>query len=121
MSKKVNTGLALSVRQPFAWAILQGIKKKEYRAIPTKIRERVYIYASLKYRDDAYALKYLKGTGINVEDLPCGKILGSVEIIGCRPDVRNGYAWILANPVIFKRYPSFTGHANPVWWKPRLK
>ena len=41
--------LALSIRQPFAEEILRGIKKIEYRSRSTKIiRERFYIYASLK-------------------------------------------------------------------------
>lgn len=37
---------ALSVRQPYAEQILCGTKKIEYRSIATRIRERVYIYAS---------------------------------------------------------------------------
>lgn len=37
---------ALSVRQPLAEKIMLGIKKIEYRSIPTNIRGRVYIYAS---------------------------------------------------------------------------
>jgi len=39
---------AISIRQPWVEQILRGIKKKEYRDIPTNIRERVYLYASLK-------------------------------------------------------------------------
>ena len=39
---------ALSIRQPYAEQILRGTKRFEYRSRPTTIRERVYIYASLK-------------------------------------------------------------------------
>ncbi|MBI4768802.1 MAG: ASCH domain-containing protein [Deltaproteobacteria bacterium] len=37
---------AISIRQPWVELILLGKKKAEYRSRPTKIRERVYIYAS---------------------------------------------------------------------------
>lgn len=39
---------AISIRQPFVELILRGLKKREYRSKPTNIRERVYLYASLK-------------------------------------------------------------------------
>ena len=38
---------ALSIRQPHAEAILRGVKTTEYRSRATKIRGRIYIYASL--------------------------------------------------------------------------
>lgn len=43
---------AISIRQPYVELILLGVKKREYRSIPTNIRERVYIYASLKPGED---------------------------------------------------------------------
>ncbi len=42
---------AISIRQPFVELILRGDKKFEYRSTPTKLRERVYIYASQKPKD----------------------------------------------------------------------
>ncbi len=39
---------AISIRQPWVEQILRGLKRKEYRDVPTNIRERVYLYASLK-------------------------------------------------------------------------
>jgi len=38
---------ALSIRQPHAEAIMRGVKKIEYRSGPTKIREKIFVYASL--------------------------------------------------------------------------
>ena len=38
---------ALNIRQPHAEAIMRGVKRIEYRTISTKIRETIYIYASL--------------------------------------------------------------------------
>jgi len=43
---------AISIRQPFVEAILDGKKKIEYRSRKTNIRERVYIYASLGMREE---------------------------------------------------------------------
>ena len=109
---------ALSVRQPFAWAILKGKKKIEYRSRPTNIRERVYIYASLQYRDDDYALRLMRGSGLLVEELPRGCILGSVEIVDCRENDSGEWEWKLAKPVKLSRclYPK--NAPQPVFWRP---
>lgn len=48
----VPSGRAISIKQPFVEEILQGLKVYEYRSRPTKIRGRVYLYASLKPRED---------------------------------------------------------------------
>lgn len=45
---------AISVRQPYVEMILRGIKKSEYRSQLTHIRERVYLYASLKPGDEKW-------------------------------------------------------------------
>jgi predicted transcriptional regulator len=37
----------LSIRQPHAEAILRGVKPIEFRSHPTKVREWIYMYASL--------------------------------------------------------------------------
>lgn len=75
--------IALSIRQPFANRILSGEKVIEYRTIPTKKRERVYIYASK--------------TQLPV-GLIGGVIIGSVEIIDCT-ETEDWWLWHLANPV----------------------
>lgn len=46
--KDVETGRAISIQQPFVEPILIGKKKYEYRNRPTKIRGRVFLYASLR-------------------------------------------------------------------------
>ena len=43
--------LAISIRQPCVEQIFRSIKKEEYRSRPTKIRGRVYVYASLRRGD----------------------------------------------------------------------
>ena len=39
--------LALSIRQPWAWLILNGGKDIENRSWPTKVRGRVLVHASI--------------------------------------------------------------------------
>lgn len=45
---------AISIRQPYVEMILRGVKKVEYRSQVTHIRERVYLYASLKPGNEKY-------------------------------------------------------------------
>ncbi len=59
---------AFSVHQPYAEQILRGTKKYEYRSIPTLIRGRVYVYATLNG-----SMQFLRG-----------RILGTVEVIACQ-------------------------------------
>lgn len=52
---------ALSIRQPYAEEILQGIKTIEYRPNPTKkIGERFFIYAAKQYPKPADLKKFCK-------------------------------------------------------------
>ncbi|MBM3127554.1 MAG: ASCH domain-containing protein [Chloroflexi bacterium] len=100
---------ALSVRQPYAEQILRGTKKIEYRSIPTKIRERVYIYASKKRaRFDAKAEREKFATGV---------LIGTVEIVDCR--LRNGeYHWHLARPRRLAKLLKPRHQPQPVWFHP---
>ena len=110
---------ALSIRQPYAELILQGIKTIEYRSRRTRIiGERFYIYAS-------------KGTGQlaigngaertltqrETEQLPRGVIVGSAKIAAC--EANNGqYHWHLSNVKRLKRPRKPKGMPQPVWFNP---
>lgn len=98
---------ALSLRQPYAWLIATARKRIEYRSWPTKIRERVLIYASLRSGDafEEHALAVEFGlTDAELADLPRGVIVGYVEIVDChRIDDYLGFGWHLAQPVQFRR------------------
>jgi hypothetical protein len=59
---------AISFRQHFVELILRAEKKFEYSTTSTKIRERVYIYASLKPKDSK---KVDKAPG----ELPAGVVM----------------------------------------------
>lgn len=108
---------AISIKQPFVEQILRGTKRYEYRTIPTKIRERVYLYASLSPRTDKEAwrgMTKLKG------QLPLGLIVGSVEIVDCRPDP-DGYAYKLAAPKRLRVPLRPINQPCPVFWRPIFK
>jgi hypothetical protein len=97
---------ALSVKQPYAEQILLGRKKYEYRSIATRIRGRIYIYATLKPLDH---------TNLH---LPRGQIIGTVEITGCEWSKRqNCYRWKLSRPRRIRPCIPLN-HPQPVWFYP---
>ena len=104
---------ALSVRQPFAEQIMRGTKTIEYRRTPTRIRERVYIYAS----KGARPLEDWKTMNAHPGDLPTGVLVGTVEIIDCTGTNRN-YQWGLANPRRLSRRLKPKNRPQPVWFRP---
>lgn len=110
---------AISIRQPYVEQILQATKKIEYRSIRTNIRERVYLYASLKPASDAGAWRSVKR---EPGDLPTGVIVGTVEIVDCRQSRRmDEFHYILARPKRFRVPLRATNQPQPVFWRPKLK
>ena len=76
--------LALSIQQPWAYAILKLGKDIENRTWPTKVRGRVLIHAGKRY--DTGADLWFRQQGIYIplgESSYTGGIIGSVEIIDC--------------------------------------
>jgi hypothetical protein len=104
---------ALSVCQPFAEQILRGTKKIEYRSRATKIRERVYIYASKTPRP----IKDWEKMNMQPGDLPTGVLVGTVEITGCT-GMPGDYKWHLANPQRLARMLKPKNQPQPVWFYP---
>jgi len=109
---------AISIRQPFVELILQGKKKYEYRSTPTKIFERVFIYASLKDNPDPSSWRKL---GISPEKLKRGKIVGSVEIVGCIKLKERDYKYVLRNPKRIKKVLQHINQPTPKFWFPKFK
>lgn len=103
---------ALSVRQPWAWAIFQG-KDIENRNWATNYRGLVVIHAAKTFvrRDVDDAAVFCAQMGLSVpfrEDLVWGAALGIVEIVDCQHSrERQGwglpfqYHWKLSNPQLF--------------------
>ncbi len=106
---------AISIRQPFVEAILDGKKKIEYRSRKTNIRERVYLYASLTPADEEWFAEF----GYRKEDCPTGVIVGTIEIVDC---TTNGWEYEihLANPVRFSKFLKPKNQPQPMFWRPQF-
>jgi hypothetical protein len=80
---------ALTIRQPWAWAIFHAGKDIENRDWPTRLRGRIAIHAAKEMtRDYEGALFFMQeATGKfqcpSFEELIRGAIIGTVEITGC--------------------------------------
>jgi len=77
--------IALGVRQPWAELILRGIKTVEVRSLPTNVRGPIYLYASKKLAETPAAKAAAARHGVDPTALPCGLLVGTVEIAGCEP------------------------------------
>jgi len=96
---------ALSVKQPFAWLIIQGIKDVENRSWPTDLRGEVLIHAGWHFDDEGYqrVCEEMAITLPDKEEFLRGGIIGSVKITDC---IRDGnsvwfegpYGFMLAEP-----------------------
>ena len=80
--------LALSIRQPWAWLIVNGFKDIENRTWPTHFRGRIYVHAGKGMTKAEYeeGLILADDAGIAIpafRDLQRGGIVGEVEIADC--------------------------------------
>ena len=116
-NRKQVTGMrALSVRQPAAEAIMRGVKKTEYRSGPTKVRGRVYVYASqgrFSAADEAEMMGHYGIKDVSCDDLPRGVLVGTVELYDCA-----GGRWRLRKPGRAKRLLKPKKRPQPVWFYP---
>ncbi len=105
--------IGLGIRQPWAELILRGIKTIEVRSQPTNVRGPIYLYVGKKLADIAAADEMVERHALDVDALPMGIIVGTVDIVDCRackaadessscvpPSVmKNKFGWQLANPI----------------------
>lgn len=105
---------ALSIKQPWAWAIMDGYKPVENRDWPTRFRGTVAIHASKGMTkpeyDDFYMFIREEPVGFYVieklpqyEQLERGVILGTVDIVDCVKDHPSPwfvgeYGFVMASP-----------------------
>ena len=116
LGNDVRSMRALSIRQPCAEAIMRGVKTTEYRSGPTYIRGRILIYASQsRYQadDETEMLQEFGITDVDVDDLPKGVIIGSVELY----DSNDG-EWYLRDPQRAEKFVQPVNRPNPVWFYP---
>ena len=88
----------------------------EYRSQDTKIRERVYLYASNTPGPNAEWRKLRMEPG----DLPTGKIVGTVEITATRRLKDGSFAYKLEKPLRLRRHLNATNQPQPRFWKPQF-
>ena len=112
---------ALSVRQPHAEAIMLGRKRIEYRTKPTNIRGVIYVYASQTTKPgDSDLLAQYRMKSVDIDELPRGVLLGTVELYDCQPsdEYEDEFEWKLRNAIRAKRKRKPTALAQPVWFYP---
>jgi hypothetical protein len=74
--------IALGVQQPWAELILRGVKTVEVRSQDPRIRGPIFLYASKRTSALPAAAEAAARHGIDVESLPRGVLVGTVEIVG---------------------------------------
>jgi len=108
---------AITIKQPWASLIVEGLKDIENRTWATKYRGPVLIHASAKYacsfphealsNEQFDALSREKQNELLLRDYPVSAIIGQVDIVDCvqnHPSVwgeRSVWNWVLSNPVKF--------------------
>lgn len=121
------TEIALSIRQPWAWAILYAGKDIENRTWSTRFRGRILIHASKKPDNcgDEW-INFIHSSaislGMNAKDIPAarnlgfGGIVGEAEIVDCVTDYESlwfggPYGFVLKNtkPLPFQPYKGALG------------
>lgn len=109
---------AISIRQPSVELILRGVKKEEYRSRPTRIRERVYLYASKRPAGQSAHWRLARAAPGH---LPTGRIIGSVEVVDCRWHSRyQCYAYVLKKPARLRSSRVPKNQPQPGFWRPQF-
>ena len=100
---------ALSIRQPWAWLVVNGYKNIENRTWSTGFRGRIYVHAGQRTVADDYPeqREYLARAGIVIPVVVArGAIVGEVTITGCvslsdSPWFCGPYGFTLEDPVAY--------------------
>ena len=112
-----STMLALSIRQPWAELILRGVKVEEFRSRRTNVRGRIFLYASLGRYNAADEAAWGVEHTIDINALPRGLIVGTVELYGCA-GAYDDWLWRLRLPERLPVPRKPTRRPNPVWFYP---
>lgn len=83
----------ISVRQPYAEAILRGEKVREFRSRPVKPGP-LAVHASLSISEEGCRLH----PECRTPDAPLGSVVGLVEVVACEEASPGRFSWLLANP-----------------------
>jgi ASCH domain. len=116
----------LSIRQPFAWLVVNGIKDIENRSRRTHYRGPILIHASTnKSALNADNMELCQArSGLRLpEEYDVGGVIGVVEIVDCvrrhSSPWKHGpsWGWVLANarPLKFRECKGAVGFFYPKW------
>ncbi len=108
---------ALSIRQPWAWLVVNGYKDIENRTWSTNFRGRIYVHAGQRMVVDDYPeqRQYITQAGIVIPVLLArGAIIGEVTITGClaasdSPWFCGPYGFTLEDPEAYDTPVPFRG------------
>jgi hypothetical protein len=104
---------ALSVRQPWAWLIVNGVKDIENRSFRTHRRGPLLIHAASSldgFADNIECVERKHGISVPSE-LDRGGIVGVVDVSDCVESHKSkwfekgGFGWVLSNPRRLKFRP----------------
>lgn len=99
---------ALTVKQPWAWAIIHGGKDVENRSKPTKHRGQLYIHAGKGWADEGIDAMGIDALPKSYDEFLAGMVIGTVDLVGhhhadecggvaCAWGIPGFYHWELAN------------------------
>lgn len=116
---------AISIRPPWAWAILHAGKDIENRTWKTKMQGTIAVHASQTMSRQYYeaSLKEIKKISPDVhiptyDAMVRGAIVGIVDVVGCEEhtkskwQVRDHYGFLLANPRVLREPIPCNGRLN---------
>lgn len=115
--------LALSVRQPWAWLIVNGHKDIENRDWSTSFRGRILVHASKGMTEEEYYDCRAYALAINPDipfpkfaELERGGFVGAVDVTGCvkkteSPWFIGEYGFTLENPEVLP-FQQYRGQLN---------
>jgi hypothetical protein len=128
----VSPEIALSIRQPWAELIMRGIKTIEARVLQTHKRARVHVYAGKNRASAEDEARVTRDYGLDIDALPRGVLVGTVEIIDCKrlqpsdsaaaafpiPKGYESFGWHLARPIRAARLLAPERHPQPMFFRP---
>lgn len=95
--------VALGIQQPWAELILRGIKTLEVRSLNTQVRGRIYLYTSKRLSTLPDATRAAEVHRIDLDSLPKGLLVGSVELVDSRPAVEQDAAAACLSPELLTK------------------
>ena len=113
---------ALSIQQPWTWAILHAGKDIENRTWKTSHRGTILIHTGKRY--DKIGHNYIEDVlGIQIPDnLPVGGVIGKIDILDCVTYNKSkwfsgpyGFVLVNAEPLPFKPYKGNLGLFDVPW------